>query len=57
MAEETSARSGVPQEVEIIRKELNQLLEKEEKMLPQRSRVQWLENGDKNTKFFHGIAT
>ena len=57
VAEETSARSGTHQEVENIRKDLNQLLEKEEKMWQQRSRVQWLENEDKNTKIFHGIAT
>ena len=57
VAEETSTRSGTHLEVERIRKELNQLLEKEEKMWQQRSQVQWLENGDKNTKNFHGIAT
>ena len=33
------------------------LLEKEEKMWHQRSRVQWLQCGDQNTRFFHGTAT
>ena len=39
VAEETSVRSGAHQEVETIRNELNQLLEKEEKMWKQRSQV------------------
>ena len=57
VAEETSVRSGAHQEVETIKKELNQLLQKEEKMWQQRSQVLWLENGDKNTNFFSWDAT
>ena len=40
-----------------LKKELNELCAQEEKMWHQRTRVQWLQSGDQNTKFFHGVST
>ena len=56
-AKEVSVGSRDHEEVIRLKNELNVLHDIEEKMWQQRSRVQWLKNGDQNTKFFHGTAT
>ena len=43
--------------IKSLRQELYTLHTKEEKMWKQRSRTQWLQNGDHNTQFFHCQAT
>lgn len=39
-------------EIDLLR-EYNQILEQEETFWAQKSRVQWLQQGEKNTRFFH----
>ncbi|XP_050262669.1 uncharacterized protein LOC126707113 [Quercus robur] len=44
-------------EIEKLRKEINEALTQEEVMWNQRSRALWMKCGDRNTKFFHAMAT
>ena len=43
-------------EINQLRKEINDLLDNEETIWHQRSKVHWYREGDKNTKFFHARA-
>ena len=56
-AEAVSVRSGDVDVVIRLKKELNDLCAQEERMWQQRSQVQWLQSGDQNSKFFHGVST
>ena len=44
-------------EINNVRKEINDLLDSEETMWHQRSRVQWMMLGDRNTRYFHSKAS
>ena len=44
-------------EINKLRKELNDLLDCEEIMWQQRSKVNWISLGDRNTKYFHTKAS
>lgn len=40
-----------------LRKEINDLLDSEETLWHQRSKIHWYREGDRNTKFFHALAS
>jgi hypothetical protein len=55
--EEQTQESYDVAEVKLVRKELHSLLAKEETHWRQRSRVSWLREGDRNSKFYHACAS
>ena len=56
-AGELAAKGGEYEPVVTLRRDLNVLLDKESRMWRQRARTQSLAKGDKNTKYFHAVAT
>ena len=52
-AEEVGLYSTNPDQIEMLRSEINLLKIKEEVMWKQRSHSEWLKEGDRNTRYFH----
>jgi hypothetical protein len=52
-----TGKPGVMENIKLLESEMEGLLEREEIFWKQRSRIDWLQAGDRNSKFFHAKAT
>ena len=53
---ETEVGNNHENEIRMVRHELNEWMDKKEVMWRQTSQVQWLQEGDRNTRYFHTKA-
>ena len=56
-AERQAVRTGDSSGIILLKKEINVLMGKEERMWKQRARISYIKEGDRNTRFFHCHAT
>ena len=56
-ADRVAVQGGGSDKLWVLKKEVNALMDKEERLWRQRSRTLYLKDGDHNTKFFHCRAT
>ena len=56
-AELATSRGGDINRVRVLEHEINLLMDREAQMWSQRSKIQWLKDGDRNTRYFHSKAS
>ena len=56
-AELVASRGGDVTRMRRLEQEINLLLDREAQIWSQRSKIQWLQDGDRNTQFFHSKAS
>ena len=56
-AEKEAVRTGLNFRIQELKKEITELVDKENRLWFQRSKVLWAKQGDRNSKYFHSQAT
>ena len=56
-AEKEALRTGLNFRIQELKREITDLVDKENRLWLQRSKVLWAQQGDRNSKYFHSRAT